>query len=118
MSGLERSKIEFEAAGKWAELTRAIRSACSGLTPLTIRIHESANEFIVERVQDGWVPKRLRLEFDELSPKVNWSCCDPQESKGEIHFRIFDNSVFYVARGQESPPLSEIVTVLCSCITG
>jgi hypothetical protein len=116
VSGLERSKIEFEAAGKWAELIGAIKTACSSMNPLTIRLQESENEFIVERVQDGWVPKRLRLEFDDFTPKISWSCCNPHESTGEIHFKVFDESVFYVVAGRNRP-LNEIVMVLCSCMT-
>jgi len=61
--------------------------------------------------------RRLRLEFDQLAPKVTWWCVDPTEHRGEILFAIAGGTVHYLTNGKVRP-LSEIVMVLTSCLTG
>jgi hypothetical protein len=118
MSGLERSKIELVAESKWRELKAALRRGCESVGTLELRIiEESPEEFILERIKDRWVPKRLRLEFDAHISRVTWWCCDPTERTGEIYFRVLDESVLYVVGGKNRT-LDEIVMVLMSCVTG
>jgi len=117
MSEADRNKIGFVARGKWQELISEIRKYCAAMANLDLRIRASADEFIVERVIDGWIPKRLRLEYDSFTPRILWTCIDPQEHRGEIVFRAFNDSVFYVV-DERNTPLSDIVVVLTSCVTG
>jgi len=118
MTDLERSKIEFVATSKWEEVKTALRTACGSFGGFELRIlEESGEEFIIERVKDGWVPKRLRLHYDYQCSKIGWHCCDPTEHTGEISFRVFGDSVLYVVNGKNRP-LSEIIMVLTSCVTG
>jgi hypothetical protein len=115
----ERSQIDFMAAGKWEELRAALRHSCASVgSGIRLQVLEdSAEEFIVERIEGDWIPKRLRLEFVSRAPMITWSCCDPNENRGEIHFRVFNDSVFYVVNNRNRP-LSEIVMVLTSCVAG
>jgi hypothetical protein len=118
MSESERAKMEFMSPGKWEELKVEMRKECSSLgQSLVLRVHETGNEFIVERLKDSWAAKRLRLEYDRIVPRIKWTCCDPHENRGEISFGIVNDSVFYLVNGGIRP-LSEIVQVLSSCITG
>ena len=116
----DRNKLNLMSPGKWEELKAEIKNACAlfeSLSPVKLRIHESGDEFIVERVEGDWVPKHLRLEYNSLIPCVSWRCCDPNEQRGIIDFRVFNGSIFYVV-GVRVTPLPEIVTVLTSCVTG
>src|ERR1035438_1730961 len=116
MSESERSKINFMAPAKWQAVKDALRKFSTS-APFTLRIHEEHDEFIMERVHDDFVPKRLRLEYDALVPQIKWSCCDPQEHRGEIRFRIVGDSVIYIVNGKVTP-LEEIAVVLSSCVAG
>jgi hypothetical protein len=113
-----RSKIEFVAPGKWKELKTALRQGCSSIGGFKLRILEpSSEEFIVERIEGDWVPKRLRLEYVAHIPAIAWSCCDPHENNGEIGFRVFGDSVFYEVN-KRNCALNDIVFFLTSCVTG
>jgi hypothetical protein len=119
MTTSDRNRLELCAPGKWQELREAIKRECAliGKT-LELRINDQKpGELIVERVKDGWVPKRLRLEYDALALCVKWSCCDPTYSTGAIGFRAFNGSVFFEVNGINRP-LPEIVVDLTSCVVG
>jgi hypothetical protein len=119
MMASERSRTEILSPGKWQELREAIKRECAVIgKTLELRIYDQkADELIVERVKDGWVPKRLRLEYDSLALCVNWSCCDPAHHTGTIGFRSFNGSLLFEVNGRNMP-LPEIVTVLTSCVVG
>ena len=118
MSESERSKINFTARAKWEDVKAEFKKFCEmARSPLSLRFHEEANELIIERVHDGFVAKRLRFEYDSLVPQIMWSCCDPDEQRGIISFRVVGNSVVYLADGRVTF-LQEIVRVLSPCVAG
>jgi hypothetical protein len=118
MMASDRNRVEMIAPGKWQEFREAIKRDCAQIgKTLELRIYEEPDELIVERVKDGWIPKRLRLEYDSLTLCIKWSCCDPTYSTGTIGFRPFYGSVLFEVNGKITP-LPEIVTFLTSCVVG
>ena len=119
MLASERSRTEILSPGKWQELRVAIKRECAAIgKTLELRLYDQdPNALIVERVRDGWVPKRLSLEYDSLALCVKWSCCDPAYNTGTIGFRSFNGSLLFEVNGRNTP-LPEIVTVLVSCVVG
>jgi hypothetical protein len=117
MTEPQRRKIEFVAPGMWEALKRKLRDDCERMSNLTIRFLEDGNEFRVERVEGGFVPKRLRLEYDPRVPVIHFRCCDPTETRGVIEFRIVNEVPIYVVNSANMP-LPDIVQVLASCMTG
>ncbi|SPE35905.1 hypothetical protein SBA6_50020 [Candidatus Sulfopaludibacter sp. SbA6] len=114
----DRIKINFMARGKWEEVKTGLKQFCSSATSITIRFHEEQDEFILERVSyEGFVPKRIRLEYDPLVPRIKYCCCDPQEHRGEITFKLVNGSAIYLVDSRVVL-LKDIVFVLSSCVTG
>lgn len=117
MTELERGQVELMSAGMWDALKSEIRTACEAMTSLDLRIFDHGSEFRVERVDQGLLTKRLRLEFEPLAPLIQWKCCEPGVKRGVIEFRVSRNTVQFVV-GNIVQTTDTAAQILASCITG